>query len=349
MRLIRCGLIGTPIDDPDERSPGRIEFVDWLDDGHVIFCCDAGEIVCYELESEQIVWRQKINLRYGKFSLCRAKRRLAVHTNPEDEDRRLCVIDCDLGEFVFDTKETQLVDANGDEINHITNVAFSPTDGTLFICCFGFAFGTNGYLLSENYERVLRRFETDGFVHRIVVSPSGSRLTMQADDDVVSIYNLDSNEWLFLDGERIYAEQDSMEGNSCPGVNHVFHDGADTLIYNSDTGLMGNLYVCTLSTKTREQFSLLDAHNELDVDFENQRIAVTGTGRNLLLMSFEGVELCALLDITKQRNSCIRFSPQYDKLIVGSWDGTVSVYEIRDEPDPEGQSVWRSTAIEFDD
>ena len=91
-----------------------------------------------------------------------------------------------------------------------------------------------------------------------------------------------------------------------------------------------------------EEFGGTSFHDRRDVDFKNQRIAITGLGKDVSIRSFDGKELAYLPDVTLQQNSCIKLSPLLERLVVGSWDNTVSIYEISLEEDPNGPSWYRN-------
>ena len=348
MKLTQTNVIGDAVADRELAWPGHIKFLDWLDEEHLIYCTISGKLTCLHLETQKPVWQHDIELKYGSFSLCRSRRVFAVLFRTES-GKSLFVIDCDTGNFLLDIDKNGLAKILGIDFALPTNIALTPVHAKLVVTCFGLAFGANGYIIDNQYKAVERQFDADGHVSRLSVSPDESRITMLADKYTVSVYDLKSEEWIFLQGERVYERQDYVEGDSSPGVNHVFHDGKDILIFNNDGGMCGTGYLHSIKDNKTTFFPAYNAHNELDVDFNNRRTAITGTGLDVLLVSFEGKELAYYPDANLQRNSCIKFSPSFGQLAVGSWDNTVSIYDVSEQYDPEAPTYSDNCVVDFGD
>lgn len=114
-----------------------------------------------------------------------------------------------------------------------------------------------------------------------------------------------------------------------PFFSHIRHDGAKTLICTRDNSWStGQVQVHDLVTKEVKAFDAANGHIEMDVDFQRRRIVLTGTSKGLLLTDFDGKVLANAKEATLQRNACVEFSPSGNRVLVGSWDNTVSVFEI---------------------
>jgi WD40 repeat protein len=79
-----------------------------------------------------------------------------------------------------------------------------------------------------------------------------------------------------------------------------------------------------------QSFDGLNGHIELDVSFSTRRIALTGTSTDLTVLDFDGNVLAHKKNATMQRNLSVEFSPSADRILVGSWDNTLSVFSIRE-------------------
>jgi WD40 repeat protein len=91
--------------------------------------------------------------------------------------------------------------------------------------------------------------------------------------------------------------------------------------------------------QAKRDFDARNGHIEMDVDFQHERIALTGTSTNITLLSFAGEELVHLENAMPDRNACIEFSPSGDRLIVGCFDGTVAVFKLPTLPEPAKPSL----------
>ena len=344
MKLKKTTVIGDAIEDRESGWQGHIEFVDWIDEEHILYCNQSGWVTCRHLESQTDLWKHQIEFKYAKFSLCRDKRVFAMLVSlrtPEVSKDQIAIIDCDSCEFLAKWDGSALSDLLDADHALPTNIALAPVSGKLFVILFSRTFGSNGFIVGSDYKRVEGRFEADHYVHDISVSPSEDRVAMRADKSLVSVLDLPANDWLYLEGDRIYKERLSEEGDTGPGISQVFHDGQDLLVIGHD-GLNGTIYVHSLLNGTVEEFGGTSFHDRRDVDFKNQRIAITGLGKDVSIRSFDGKELAYLPDVTLQQNSCIKLSPLLERLVVGSWDNTVSIYEISLEEDPNGPSWYRN-------
>ncbi len=345
MKLLQTIVLGRANEDRDSGWSDHIEYVDWIDDERILYCSRSGWITCRHLKTQTNLWRHQIEFKYAHFSLCRNTQVFAMLSNWEGE-KQIVVIDCNSGEFLAKWIGSEIESLL--QVDHAlpTNIALTPVTGKLLVTLFSFTFGNNGFILDNNYRQVEGRFETDGFVHRISVSNNEQRIVMLADDDVVSVLDLPSRAWLFLQGERIYEKQLSQEGESSEGINQVFHDGQDLLMIGHG-GLNATIYVHSLLNDTVESFCGTSCLDQRDVDFANQRIAITGLGKDLSIRTFGGRELAYLPNINLQQNSCIKLSPSLTRVLVGSWDSTVSVYEISPEADPDEPTWYQAIDIVF--
>ena len=344
MKLKKTTVIGDAIEDRESGWQGHIEFVDWVDEEHILYCDQSGWVTCRHLESQTDLWKHQIEFTYANFSLCRNKRVFAMLVSISASDfskKQIVIIDCDSGEFLAKWNGPALNDLLGVDHALPTNIALSPVSGKLFVTLFSRTFGSNGFIVGSDYKRVEGRFDADNYVSGISVSPSEDRVVMLADKSLVSVLDLPANDWLYLEGDRIYKERLSEEGDSSPGISQVFHDGEDFLVIGHG-GLNGTICVHSLLNGTVEEFGSTSFHDQRDVDFKNQRIAITGLGKDVSIRSFDGKELAYLPDVTLQENSCIKLSPSLERLVVGSWDNTVSIYEISLEEDPNGPSWFRN-------
>jgi WD40 repeat protein len=83
-----------------------------------------------------------------------------------------------------------------------------------------------------------------------------------------------------------------------------------------------------LAAKSTKSFDARNGHIEIDVNFASRRLVLTGTEAGLTLMGFDGIVLSHLKDATLQRNLSVEFSPSGKRVVVGSSDNAVYVYEI---------------------
>ena len=345
MKLRQTIVFGNANEDRESGWSKHIEYVDWIDDERILYCDRSGWVTCRHLKSQTDLWRHQIEFKYADFSLCRNKQIFAMLADADEH--QIVVIDCNSGEFLAKWTESEIADLLEVDQALPTNIALAPVTGKLLVTLFSSTFGNNGYILHSDYQHVERRFETDRHMQQISMSNNEQRIVMLADKYVVSVLDLPSQAWVYLQGERVYEKRLSEEGDSSQGINQVFHDGEDVLVIGHG-GLNARIYVHSLLNDTVEFFCGTSCYDQRDIDFENQQIAITGLGKDLTIRSFGGHELAYLPDISLQQNSCIKLSPSLTRVLVGSWDSTVSVYEISPEADPDGPTWHQPVEVDIE-
>lgn len=328
---------GQPIAQSDQASDG-IVYASWVDDEHVVYATFSGQVTCLSLRDSKEIWTWKAageDDRRSMFddrnwSICRKKKRLACLS----ADDSISVIDCTDGKKLFHSGRDRLAKLIGVDYVLPTLVALTPDDGRLMFCTFSTFYGRNGYILDPSYEQLLSTFPIDAMPKEFSVTPQGNRVALIAYQEVLCVRDLTNKRDVFFRGQRIESEPDGIITTiDAPFFSHLRDGGGDTIVYTQDNSwATGRVFVHNIKTDKENSFDARNGHIEMDVLFSEQRIALTGTSTNVTVLGFDGKLIAEGKQATQQRNACIEFSPNGKQLLVGSWDNTVSVFEIVEEP-----------------
>ncbi|MEP3480310.1 MAG: hypothetical protein ABJZ55_13750 [Fuerstiella sp.] len=331
--LERTHLIGTANADRAAAWNGHIEYASWLDDETIVYWRKTGELTCWSLTNKKAVWSLQDVHNVSDWSVCRNKGRLAILYKENADtfsDKRVQVINCVDGKALLNADATALAMLMGTDHALPTRIALTPTDAKLILCNFGLHFASNGYVICPNYKKLELSFRIDASPSELSVSPNGSRVTVLADTKVICIHDIQNDTQVYFRGDRIRERPDSITSViDAPFMSHARHDGADILIYTIDNSWStGKVFIRDLKTNNGTSFDARNGHIEIDVDFARKRVVLTGTSAGLALLKFDGSVLAHMPKATLQRNACVAFSPSGKQLLIGSWDNTVSVFEI---------------------
>lgn len=314
-----------PIQDRKEAWEGHVEFASWIDDETVVYL-SRGVVTCISTKSGKVQWVVEDVGEISRWSISSKAKRLAILT----DNSTISVIDCRNGKTIFTADDTRMAKILGLSFALPSRIALAPNDGRLVLCTFSTSYGRNAYILDPSYTKVLSSFGVDASPREITVSPNGDRVAVIADHDVLCVRNLIENRDVFFRGTRIEEKPHSLtSATDTPFFSHLRDGGGDHLIYTVDNSwTTGEVFVHNLRTKKVNSFDGRNGHIELDVSFPTRRIALTGTSTDLTVLSFDGNVIAHKKNATLQRNSSVEFSPSANRILVGSWDNTLSVFSI---------------------
>ena len=329
-KLVR--RFGEPNPNHEQAWNGHVDHASWVDDERIVYWSKAGRITCLDVRSGKIVWSIDGIRAIRSWSLSSKTRRLAYSEQGDElfgEDKGIVVIDCDTGK--------RLVQLNAKSLAKLLNLDYampgelvlSPSNGRLILSQFATFYGRNGHILDPTYGQLESSFEIDASPSELSISPDGRYLSLIADDEVLCVRDLKENRELFFQGRRVLKKPQSFTFViDAPFFSHIRSDGR-TVIYTQDNSWgTGKVFVHDLATKKTSSFDARNGHIELSVHFPSRRIVLTGTEAGLTMTDFAGVVLAELKDATLQRNGCVEFSPSGKRIVVGSWDNAVYVFEI---------------------
>ncbi|MGB7325121.1 MAG: WD40 repeat domain-containing protein [Rubripirellula sp.] len=321
---------GTAISERGRAWARRVDFATWIDDEFVVFFAEH-KVSCLSTVSGRIEWVIKDVKDIHDWSVSRSAKRLAyIEDAGFVEGYRICVVDCQTGEKIF-TAARARVDQIVQEKNAMPiRIALAPDDGRLLVCMFSTFYGRNVFLLDPSYTSVEKSFQIDAFPRQVKFSPNGQRVAIVANDNVLCIHDLVSDRDVFFRGTRITEKPDSIGGAvDVPFFSHCLDSGEDLFVYARDNSwATGRMFVQNLKTKKSASFDARNSHIEMDVLFKEKRIALTGTSTDLTVLDFDGNVVAHKKGVTKQRNRSVEFSPSGDRVLIGSWDNTLSVYSL---------------------
>ncbi len=326
---------GDPVPKGEKLNDRRVDFAFWGDKQTIVFASPR-ELACLSQEKGELQWSVENKRRVWDWSYSRGTKRLAILYTSKNEGwlggKRISIIDCATGQNTFDVNGEQLAKLLGTPYFVPTCVALAE-DGRLIVCDYERQFGRNGYVFDSTYQKVLSAFDIDASPDQISLSPDGSRVAAIADVGVVSVRDARTNAAVYFEGRRIMEAPKNLHlVIGPPFLSHVRHDGDNTLVYTMDGGCfgIGEVFVRDLAAKRVAKFGGRNGHIEMDVSFAKQWIALTGTSTDLALLDFEGKVIAEIKKATTRRNSCVEFSPSSDRVLVVSYDGTLSVFAIEE-------------------
>lgn len=345
--LARVFRFGKPIADHSEAWEDRIQHASWIDDEWVVFF-SRGKVSCLSTKSGEIRWTlemfgENVERRFGRifdgvfdWSVSRSSKRLAIR----DPNLQIKVIDCTTGTVLFQPTQKQLAEILGLEYVTAGSVVLSPKDGRLIIESGESTFGRHAYILDSTYSKLDGTFDIDADPRSISISSDGKRAAVIAEEDVLSVREILENREVFFRGKRIHDNPEIGKFTTDVPVYSNIRDSGDALIVYSrdDSWSTGTVTVHNLENDTSTTFSGRNGHIELDVAFRSKRLVLTGTSTELAVLDFSGEVIAAVKHATMNRNLSVEFSPSEDRILVGSWDNTISVFafvtseEDRDRP-----------------
>lgn len=327
----RTRRFGKPTAERLRGYDGAIWFASWLDEENIVFASASGTIRCLSLRNGKTKWKRPGTKQISSWSVSRKMGRLAYI-----QDQKVLVIDCSNGKTLFEADSGRLATILRSDFTVVSQTTLFPNDGRLVVSDSAWWFGRHAYVLDARYQKVDSSFDHDAWPRQMSVSSDGRRVALIADKDVVSVRDLKRNSDLFFRGKRTPKPKNSNSITlsftiDAPFFSHIRHDGRNTIVYTEDNSwATGEVYVQNIASKTPKRFDARNGHIEMDVNFSAKRIVLTGTSRNLTLVDFDGKVLAEAKAISLQRNLSVEFSPSGKRVLVGSWDNTVSVFAIKE-------------------
>ncbi len=319
---------GEPTIEGETAWEGRVKYASWVDDERIVFF-SRGEVTCISTKDGHVQWIVRDLGNINDWSLSRETKRLAILT----ENYTTSIIDCNDGSTVFTADDTRMAKILGQTFAFPTRIALASKDGRLIVSTGSSYYGRNAYVLDPSYTKVLSSFDIDASPRKLSFSVDDQRVAVIADDDVLCVQDLRDNGEVFFRGTRINEEPDSRTFSiDTPFFSHFRDSGADDLVYTLDNSWgSGQAFVHNLKNGKTTSFDARNGHIELAVSFSTRRIALTGTSTHLTVFDFDGNIVAQKKHATLRRNSSVEFSPTSQRILVASWDNTISVYSISED------------------
>ncbi|MEM9416351.1 MAG: hypothetical protein AAGA29_12880 [Planctomycetota bacterium] len=264
------------------------------------------------------------------------------------------VLDARTGEVDRDILHADVCRAvRRDEASRISSIAFGPRRGEAVVVfaeteedlrraqraeggAIGLfdSYGTRAYRYHwQRRRRVGRPFKTDPEPTAFDLSPDGELLGYVAQLlDVLCIYDAPAQRDRALAGRH----QTGAEGMGELAIDAPFYSGIQisnthaVVARDAPNGHgVAQVFVINLTNgQVEARIETPGGHVVFDVDFDRERIAVTGSACHLALYDFAGNELYLEEDATQHRNLAIALSPDGRRVALGGWANTVHVYDI---------------------
>lgn len=322
--LERVNRIDVPATDRSVKIEGHGFFAAWVTDAEIVSYGLDGQLKRTDVISSEVKWNKKWFDSVGDWSVSKSTSRLALVTR----QKGVTVLSCDEGMSIFAATDEMLGKKTGSQPFYPRCVALSPNEGRLVVSNISTHFGNNAFLFSEDFNEVERVIGIDALPRKMRISSNGNHLVTLADFDVLNVRDIQKNTDVYFEGKRIEKPRDFTGFEDGPFYSNAFHDGDKLLIFSRDNSwATGVIKLLFLDSKKTVTFDGLNAHIAMDVDFENKRIAVAGTSKNISIFDFDGKKIIELKNATEQHSNGIEFSPSGDKILTFNRD-SIWIFKI---------------------
>lgn len=315
----------------------RVEHVSWLDERTIVTWSTTGTIRCVDVKNGEEKWSIPKIYQVDQWSLTRETRRLAVlHKNSIERfagDDVLLIVDVGSGKTIQTWTEDKLAKTLGLRHLIIKSIALSQVEPKLIVTNFSTYFGRNAYVLNMDSGKLAASFEIDTRMRELTVTDDGRYATTIADKKVLCVREIKDNREIHFEGERTLTEPKTMSFTIGPAFqSHARYDGHQRLVVAVDGGCFGKgkIEVRNFANKDKIVFDSHNQHNEIDVDFAKNRIAVTGTSTGLTLFSFDGKTLAEVESVQGGRKSDVAFSPSGEQIAIAGEDNSVTIFAVEE-------------------
>jgi WD40 repeat protein len=311
---------GTPVPERAGGWKGHVDYLQWA--GGAIVCGGkTGFLRCFNVETKQQRWAAQLKSEVRSIAVAIATGQVFALDDANDI-------------HVFgltDGKESDLISsgklATLCEKKFVvpSNIAWIRDAEQILVTNYSETYGDNGFLFQTTPFKKAATIKSDGHVREITTDASGRFIVMQSRRDNIRIWDTKAGREIFKLGKD---EDLVIDG---PFVSHAIFDGQHTLVYTVDNSwATGKIFVYDIMAGTvTAQFDSRHGHVVMDVDFVHGRIALTGTNRTLIILDLSGKVIADKPAATWQRNVAVAFSPNGERLAVGSWDNTVRVFAMK--------------------
>jgi WD40 repeat protein len=318
LSLDPVATIGTPISSRSSAWDGHVNFLLWNDPNTIIYAGEKGFLKCHNVSANTEVWTQRLDCKIR--NIAGGVKSLFLL----DDKGILIVLSAKDGIINKTLSREDIAKTVGISFVILNNMAYIHDTNQLVLCGSSNQYGSNSYILDGLNLKHIKTMDTDGFVKHVNTSPSGEHIVTLSMNNYIRIWSLLDNHEIFKLGEGKGSPIDA------PFMSNSQYDGKDTLVYSIDNSWStGTVHVYNINEKKEiASFDSRNGHLEMDVDYVNKRIALTGTTKNLVLTDFSGQLLSEVKAAAEQRIVVVKFSPDYSRLAIGSWDNTVRVFSI---------------------
>jgi len=321
-------VVGSPVEGRKEAWQGHVNFVTWLDADTLAYAGESGFVKCYTLAKRSEQWERTLNVKISQLAAGKG------HLFLLDEDGGIHVLAGSTGENVKQLDSKGIATLAGADFLIPNSIAWVPGRNALLVSTYSREYGDNSFLLDGQSFQLLARAKSEGSV-TVRPTRNGSHILTLSHANNIRIWSLDQTREIFKMGE------DKVAAIDAPFTSNAVFDGDKTLVYSIDNSwATGRVYVYDIQKKKEEaRFNSRNGHLEMDVDFTTSRIALTGTSKSLTLVDFSGRVLAERKNAADQRVVAVSFSPDGNRLALGSWDNTVRIFDTKKERTPTKPST----------
>jgi len=325
----------------------RIGGIGWIDDATLLVWGDDTRqryVHSINLIDGDINWVNRYHGQYSSIALSPDGSRVLIESgldvfDEEDPEAWVQILDAQTGEQQAEIEALHILRAaRKDAESDVAVFAFGSSDDELLVVTKGSeddgnAHGQHAYLYDWRRRRVEQRYFVDPGPYAVSVSEDGRLFGYVADQTILCIYDAQTRRDRVLAGEHVAGRP----FNDMIALHAPFYSGiqitSDYAVVSRDRPdhMTGNSEVYIINLDNGEVEAHIETpggHLEFDVDFEHERVAVTGSAAHLAIYDFAGNELYLEENITAHRNLAIAFSEDGQHIALGGYENTVSVFEI---------------------
>ena len=183
-----------------------------------------------------------------------------------------------------------------------TNMVWLPNEKCLLISAMSDSNEDYAFILDSTATKLVGQFTIDYFLSKILPSKGGSHILYLSHPNNICIWSLKESLEIFRLGKKWENNGVISTTTDAPFISNAVFNGRETLIYSIDSGwATGTIHILDIKNNNKiAQFDSRNGHLEMDVDFQNNRIALRRerTIRSSLFPDSLPCEcLCAFLDL----------------------------------------------------
>ena len=310
----------------------RLNFAEWINDSEIVTFTRDFQLSRIDIATKKKAWSRSWKNEICDFCVSQSGM-IGLVSNGDRTGPSVILVDATDGSTALSKTSDELAKLSGLPFFIPSRITIHPVNGQVLVSNFSTHFWDNAYIFDPKLNSVEKRLGIDSTPKKIAFTRNGERLTILADTDVLNVRSVEQNADVFFAGKRISEPRKGISFTiDAPVYSNAIHDGRDLIVYSRDNSWgTGSIYIHRLSTKKTIEFDGLNGHIVMDVDFANERIAVSGTSKDIVIFDFSGNRIAKAKNPTGERYFQLRYSPNGGKLMVCNDEDHVWIFAITEQ------------------